>query len=495
MPILGRGCRRFVPFALLAIFLGTAARADGLDARGRGDVTRLGPDGMRSALVAVARDGSTIWLGEGGSGASSVLVSTDGGRTFARSQAPACGVLDDLTTHPSDAASAWILCDNQLFVTEDRGAVWRRIVVVHPSVFRWLDLVVLPDASVFLHRQGGLFRLDPGGLVLVLTEDVLGADGGPDGSLWALTAAGLRRSRDRGASWTLVSSEPAQYGWIVVDPANSERVLVWIDRAKRLERSEDGGVSFQRIGPALEWLAPPRFGRGPILFTSSLVERGVGLGAGVSMVSRDLGRSWSPIPGLPSQSFGELAVDPLRPWHAIWAPGGATALGVWVSTDGYRSWVPRGAGLDGLTVSALAPSADRQSAWAVVAGVFGDRLYGFTAEGWRRAGLHKSPGSVASVAADAIAPGTAWAASSRGLLVTHDAGDSWEALSQSDTVWRAQLHAHPRVGEALFLIEQPIIYPIERLQRSTDGGLTFSDTGFDLDGAHRIVAPAGSPGR
>ena len=121
--------------------------------------------------------------------------------------------------------------------------------------------------------------------------------------------------------WT--SHGPTGVGWIN-DLAIVDSVAYAATR-NGVFRSDDGAASWQQAGLAGESIeqivSPP--GSGVVLATSS----------GTLFASRDAGKTWAPVPGLPPVTL--VAVDPRQPSTAY---VGADNTAIWKSTDAGSSW-------------------------------------------------------------------------------------------------------------------------------------------------------------
>ncbi len=152
----------------------------------------------------------------------------------------------------------------------------------------------------------------------------------PDGTLFALVTAlrqngrftadgvGLYRSRDKGASWELVTrSKPLWWPKdFAVDPRDSRAIYVGAADANREEqgglyRTTDGGATWARLtrqGPEHfgAYLHPKRAG----WIYATLTEGAPGAGL---WLSKDNGTTWKPMAGLPFSNAQRVTFDPADP--------------------------------------------------------------------------------------------------------------------------------------------------------------------------------------
>jgi len=229
-------------------------------------------------------------------------------------------------------------------VSDDHGATWRPLgggLPVAPATSIVVDARSAPD-----HRRlyagffgAGVWRSEDGGATWMAVNRGL-ADGGArrvcrvalhaDGTLFALVTAkrdgrrfvaegpGLYRSRDRGATWTLVNaSRPLLWPKdFTVDPRSSRTVYLSACDANGEEqgglwRTQDGGATWTRLARR----GPEHFGaylhpRRPGWITMTLTEGAPGVGL---WLSRDNGATWRPVYGLPFANAQRVAFDPDDP--------------------------------------------------------------------------------------------------------------------------------------------------------------------------------------
>ena len=127
-----------------------------------------------------------------------VVVSTDGGHTFAERSAPSGPTVLDMAVDPKDANYILASTPQAIFASSDQGTTWRQLTAATEARLTWMP--------------AGLFRADAGGRVL--------------------------RSADRGASWTQVGTLPGTPGKLV-ETASGELYAALIDG--RIATSSDGG--------------------------------------------------------------------------------------------------------------------------------------------------------------------------------------------------------------------------------------------------------------
>ena len=272
-----------------------------------------------------------------------------------------------------------------------------------------------------------------------------------DPSAWG----GLYRSRDVGATWTVISPGIFTSGALAlaVSPRDPNHLLLATDSG--VWRSRNGGRDWDVEAPNI--LAGPAFaaafdvdgGHALVAGMSSLFRhdgdrwRAVAAPTGamparaliatsvpgrVYLVGRsglyrsdDWGRSWVNIgSALRSEHVDSLIVPFGRPEEVYAVAGGA----VWSSRDAARSWQPRcdGSAADAIEAVGLDPS-NPDRLWAVESGVLlrSDRQ----GERWRPVGkpIPDGPGTARAVT---ISGDLVLIATDRGVFRSADAGGSWE---------------------------------------------------------------------
>jgi photosystem II stability/assembly factor-like uncharacterized protein len=132
---------------------------------------------------------------------SALIVSEDGGRSFAEHFTPR-GLIIDFEVDPEDPAHVLAATDDTLFRSEDEGESWRPLLQREGSRLAWPE----PDRLVLAAKDGTVSRSEDGGD----TFDEIGrVDGEPyvidaisgDELYMALSDGTILRSEDGGAEW------------------------------------------------------------------------------------------------------------------------------------------------------------------------------------------------------------------------------------------------------------------------------------------------------
>jgi photosystem II stability/assembly factor-like uncharacterized protein len=155
------------------------------------------------------------------------------------------------------------------------------------------------------------------------------------GTLFIYTGSTVERSRDGGATWTIVL--PNLYsGYIAVDPVDPR----WVYAAGEYDffRSSDGGDTWVNLQPKDAFLSGTR-GLAIAPSKPSVLYR-IGANVGRPQVERsdDRGATWRPVP-FPNVDYpGVIAIDP-RDENSVWSSG--EYFGAFFhSSDGGATWQP-----------------------------------------------------------------------------------------------------------------------------------------------------------
>jgi photosystem II stability/assembly factor-like uncharacterized protein len=201
--------------------------------------------------------------------------------------------------------------------------------------------------------------------------------------------------------------------------------------------------------------------------------------------SIDGGANWKALPTISGVQV--LAVDPT--WPTIYA---GTAHGIMTSTDGGTSWTSTGlsdTSISNLVIDPLTPS-------TLYAGGNG-HLYKSTDQGGRWTDLNLPPppccggGFIAALVLDPLTPSRLYVALGFGaggsFLKSLDGGQSWKVI---------YANAGPFYNTSSNLVIDPsnpsTLYRINPLLKSTDGGISWSPTGFTKTISALAVDPTNS---
>jgi photosystem II stability/assembly factor-like uncharacterized protein len=416
-----------------------------------------------------------------------VFKSTDGARTWrSLSLAPNTSRFNTLAIAPQDPKTLYVGTGRGVFKTTDGGATWQATSA---------DLLGNETAKERDHRsvEGYVYAL----AVDRRDPDIVYA------STWG---SGVFKTTDGGASWRSIGLEAVDT--VALDPRDPETIYArTIGRPSGVLKSIDGGASWHLVGlrgtTVGALTVDPQHPKTVYAVTDS---------AGI-FKSSDAGASWHAA-GLASKHLERLLLDPQHP-ETLYAQAGAR---IFKSTDGARTWRPRGLGGD-TDLLALHPghpaklyadasgrvlmSSNAGRSWRVtgrgpgaasISALAVDARTGTAYGGITYAGIAKRAGgrwqtvstyqSVEALAVDAQDPDVIYAGTDRpaGILKSTDGGHSWRRLR---VPWRPWI-SDPNLAlvEALFVDPQNpnavyayVISAADNVSpvwfKSTDGGATW----------------------
>jgi photosystem II stability/assembly factor-like uncharacterized protein len=205
-----------------------------------------------------------------------------------------------------------------IWKSTDAGDTWTRLTGnglpagnygrIGLDVFRRSANIVY--AEIQTESVAGAGRGGPGGQGAPGAQGARGAQGAPAAAPAAVSAEGIYRSDDGGATWKRVGNNPdgraMYFSQVRVDPNNPDRVLV---ASVRLSLSIDGGRTFQAIDQAVHddkhtmWWNPAN--------SDHIIIGGDG---GVYQ-TYDMTKSWIWAPNLPIATFYHVGYDNEYPYN------------------------------------------------------------------------------------------------------------------------------------------------------------------------------------
>lgn len=269
-------------------------------------------------------------------------------------------------------------------------------------------------------------------------------------ALWVATAAGVRTSRDDGATFAAPGAgmRALPLTAFTLDPTMPG--LAWtVSVRARVLQTMDAGRAWQELGDPIDGASALTVLAGG---TTLVVSHGL-----VTRRSTDGGQTWSNV--AEGSAVSHFAQDPDRP-RVIFAAG---TSGVAKSTDGGATWGPTACSGD---VSALAAGKGGVP-WIIVEGVAQASLDG-------GGHFHNVTGDLPngldlySLASSPVTENTAWLGTSGGLFRTSDAGEHWSLAKTPDPsggIWK--IAVQPGQGTRVWAADD------DHLFYSEDGGASF----------------------
>ncbi len=465
-----RAARRWIAGLLCIMGLGAFGLAQGA----QGFWTATGPEG--GAVVGIAVDPlrpQTMYLGLC---AGRVLKSENQGATWKRIALLGDGCVGRFAVNPRTPEVIYaVRGGGGVFKTSDGGNTWNAVNTgLTSTVVRALAIDPLTPNTLYAGLQTGLFKTTDGGesweasgsgLNPALGVGAIAIDPVTPSTVYASTSEGLFKSVDAGASWEATGLADQFIRLVAVDP-NRPATLYAGTVDVGLVRSHDGGVTWNKVGPAglsaIRSMAIDAF-RGSVVYVAT------DHGASSRLYrSTDNGDTWSQVgAGLPPDFLiDELRVDPSGSQGVFAATFGA---GVFGSLDLGASFTALNRGVIATDVQAIA--VDASSAIAkLYAGTFLTGGLFRSIDGgssWLPSNegiTHRS--NIAGVAVDPFAPATVYAGTDRELVRSRDSGATWQT---------ALATGGPSVGRIVFDPLRPgTLYIVAgSLRKSVDGGNTW----------------------
>ncbi|MBM0105928.1 hypothetical protein JM946_14445 [Steroidobacter sp. S1-65] len=457
-----------------------------------------------------------------------------GGINSWSARGPFGGPVYQLAVHPSQPNLAFAVANSGLYRTTDGGDTWSRLVQLTPFFANYGAVQfdpANPNRIYAIARDSGLWRSTDGGDTFVnisplLTSDpsnyAVGLAISADGNTIYYSTSGqqLFRSTDGGASFSERPRMPAPGHKLVVDPANSLRVYAgrWNNA---LMRSEDGGNTWIDLAPTRgvadfavtpgspnilwvngtdglyrkpddgsAWPSSPLF-PGYTVHSDPAVPSVLYASPtnGVGFVRRYSAGSWTTLSTLPAL-LNTVAIAASNTQSVL----AGTGAGVFRSDNGGATWARSDDGLDANYVRHLATGAGRvyASTEHVEIGI-GDADEG-TLQRSRVAGPMEPDLAISAVGAHPTDPNVILAGTHTGVYYSFNGGASWNPGQATLVPTRIDAFAFdPQSPQNIYLALSPQGTSEAIIQRSTDGGATFTPVGGaglnDVQATRLLVDP------
>jgi hypothetical protein len=249
------------------------------------DPTRIGANHVGLAGFVTPSDG-WAWAGSASTGAAALMLTTDGGATWADSKLPTEGSVEEVTMLSSRSLRVLVRDEAvhrfELWITDDRGATWFQAplpdllyvlsAVAHVAFptaqvgyvsFARSDPATKETVAIYRSADGGRSwtRLPGEGLGVAQTTSPGFLQALDERQLWLAVGSALYFSADGGGSWT--SRYPGSLGQqrpgAIIDAGRFSSSLVGIIRAHvadgqggntaYFDTTSDGGVAWRQASP------------------------------------------------------------------------------------------------------------------------------------------------------------------------------------------------------------------------------------------------------
>ena len=465
---------------LAALLLGSAANA------GVNELSAIGPDGGRIIDVSFDSAGSVVYL----AASSGFHRSTDGGRTWRRTKGDFVRFPADIAVDPASPERLYVATGEQFLVSSDGGLTFtetfpigRRGLFFRIDTSRDGNVVYLPDgAKMYRSTDHGASWQERGAFpVAGINADAIAVDPSDPAVVYvSLLDQGILVSRDGGATWQLVSSDPSvsQVVHIAIDPSNPQ--CLWAATMTGLRRSLDGGATWHARNLPADYYAHVAIdpSNPQIVFVTSPVR-------GTVLSTVDAGEHWTALSQQTGPGLSGVIMHPVAPSNVV----AFSYNGVWLSADGGEHWSRGNDGIVATSIPRIARVEDTNRAYlAALSSGIHTLLSEGTTQAINNAGLYAAvdPG-IPSVSDVVASPGTSdtnldtlVAIAGSDLARSMDSGEHWSRLARPSPT--AAPNALALSGGA-----QPVLYlaTSEGVWSSPDFGDTWTAVSTGL--------PAGKP--
>lgn len=367
-----------------------------------------------------------------------LLASHDNGATWAESTISS-EIVRDLAVHPLHPERMLAAVGYQAVASRDGGQSWQPCAVLPEGTERVAFDPVDPEVA-FAPTWWRLYRSEDGCQSWQAMEvewrdrlSILIGDPHRVGTYYATRPDGVWRSTDGGFTWESFGPVGESFYTLAlaVSPVDSDMVCFSADapdERRGVFCTRDGGSSWTigmrglHISMVSSVAVNPT---DPTVVYAGLQQAGLYWGDGV-FLSRDSARSWQLLPG--TEEAGEIvALDPQAP-DVIYAT--ALESAIIKSLDGGATWQQVWSGFADERIHSLAVDPSRSGT------LFCTTYHHFRAyrsddggSSWQELAVLGAEDTY-RVFPDPRAPGTVFASTNRGLLVSRDWGDSWELSAQ-----------------------------------------------------------------
>lgn len=398
--------------------------------------------------------------------------------------------LDSLAIDPRDPQIIYAGTYHLPWKTADGGRTWRP---VHEGMIDDSDVMSLlideeNPGRIYASACSGIYRSEDGAAQWKKIQGIpyaarrtyaIAQDPSQPASVYAATSEGFWKSADGGMTWRRTTSESLVVNTVVVSGGNPGRVLIGTENLGVLA-SEDGGEHFRDANAGFDHRQIIALG-----YDAQRPDRLLAVLANAPepvLETEDGGRTWSALgPGVSAGQVLSVYAAPDGAWWASLTRGGLLRY-----DSGKKVWKQVGmvVGEAAAEKSSVSQSSSH-AVWARHAEPLHPAQGGRDSAGMKRSG----PQPLVDVVSDIAFSSKGWyAATSRGLFVSTDAGVTWEskpvATSSSLPVQSVSVSFD---GERIRVVS------LRGLVFSEDGGnlWTWHDLPLDSGGAVRLQSWSG----
>ncbi|WP_129642990.1 DUF11 domain-containing protein [Peristeroidobacter agariperforans] len=462
-----------------------------------------------------------------------VACAAHGGVNSWSARGPSGGSIYRLAMHPSQPDLAFAVGGTAaLYRTTDGGSSWSQLFQLDPFFANYGPIQfdpANPNRIYAIAGDSGLWRSTDAGATFVnispyAPEGINYAAGlaiSADGNTiyYSTDAQQFFRSTDGGANFSERPAMPARGTRLVVDPANSS--VVYAGWFSTLLKTQNGGDTWLTLtlpngssdfavtpgSPNILWANTPggvyskpddgsAWPSSPTLpgyavhsdpaVPSTLYASPIN---GIGVVRRYSAGSWTDVGDLPARMYS-VAISASNPQVVL----AGTGIGVFRTANAGATWTRSDDGLSAAHVRHLATGGGRvyASTGRVEIGI------GDADEGPLQRSIVTAPGlTISSLAAHPTDPNIILAGTARGVRYSNNGGASWNVGPANLALTRIDALAFdPQDPQNIYLALSPQGTSEAIIQRSTDGGATFTPVGGsglnDIEATHLLVDPHNS---
>ena len=372
----------------------------------------------------------------------------------------------------SDASALYAATDTGIYVSPDRGAHWTRSSEGLPEGARTLALAINSRGffagttqGLYNSKDGGSWSAASGVVSGMLVRPLLADPRQPD-RIFAMTAQGLAKSSDAGATWALLPNAPTDAQ--ILSLAFGDENSLYVGTARGIWKTDDG-ASWQLLNTGLASSSIYSLILTPTTPGTLLAATRFGL-----WLSQDRGVTWRQAQGLTDPYILSLAVDPQAP-QTVYA--GTWGSSIFVSKDSGATFNRITANLaNNAPIGSLVVLHPTATTTTLLAGTLGSSVYRSNDNGQTWTAHAAGLGNIARVTSLTFAPpATLYAGTDRGVFRVDpsNVNAQWTPVSPDLPADEVRVIAvDPQAPKTLFLA-----FTSSGLYRSDDNGSNWASVG------------------